>query len=113
MPEGDVLKCSSRIGAHDASQAADLFAAYRIALVRHDGTAALLAAKGFFGFADFGALQVANFKRDALERRGNNGQRRQIFGVTIAANYLGCDGIDIQTEALADFFLNLRTQMAT
>jgi len=38
-----------------------LLAGDRIALVRHSGTAALLAAEGLFGLADFGALEMANF----------------------------------------------------
>ena len=59
---------ATMFAAHQAGQAADLLAGYRIALVRHRGTAALLAAERLFGFADFGALQMANFEGDLFER---------------------------------------------
>ena len=49
-----LLKC--------ASQAANLLACNRIALVRHGRAAALLAAERLFRLAHFGALQVANLQ---------------------------------------------------
>jgi len=39
--------------------------------VRHRGAAALFTAKGFLQFTHLGALQVANFLRDAFEGRGD------------------------------------------
>ena len=59
-----------------------------IAFVRHGGTAALLAAEGLFGFADFGALQVANFEGDFFERGGDERERAEILRVAVALNHL-------------------------
>jgi hypothetical protein len=38
--------------------------------VRHGGTSALFAGEGFLGFADFGALKMADFERELFERGG-------------------------------------------
>jgi len=75
VPEGDVFVGGEHIAAHDAGEAADLFAADGIALVGHGGAAALFATEVLFGFADFGALEVANFDGDFFERRGDERER--------------------------------------
>ena len=49
-----------------------------IALVRHGRRALLLLAEKLLGLAHFGALQVANFGGDLVQRAGDHGQRRQI-----------------------------------
>src|SRR6266567_4087077 len=48
VPECDVFECGEHVGAHEAREAADLFARNRVALVGHGGTAALLAAERLF-----------------------------------------------------------------
>src|SRR5262249_32118314 len=92
-------------------EAADLFASDRIALVRHRGTAALLAAERLFGFADFGALQVANLDGDFFERSGDERQRAEVVRMTIPLNDLGSHRRDIETEALADALFDFRAEV--
>ena len=77
-----------RVGADDAGQAADLLAGHGIALVRHGGGALLLFAEELFGFADFGALQVADFGGDLVERGGDDRERGEIVGVAVALDHL-------------------------
>ena len=92
VPERDVLESGLRVRSHHARQSRDLFAGHRIALVRHGRRALLLFAEIFFGLADFGALQVADFGGDLVERRCDRGERCQIVGMAVALNYLRRDG---------------------
>ena len=69
VPKGDVFVGSEHVAADEAGEAADLFSGDGIALVGHGGTAALLATEMFLGFADFGALEMANFEGDFFEAR--------------------------------------------
>ena len=64
MPKGNILKRRLDVPADDSSQPADLLAGDGVALVRHGRAALLTAREIFFGLADFGALQVADFERD-------------------------------------------------
>jgi len=60
-PQGDVFKRGEHIRTHEAREPANLFAGDGIAFVGHGGTAARCSPlNGLFGFADFGALQMAN-----------------------------------------------------
>ena len=68
MPESDVFQRDLRVRAHDAGQAADVFAGDGVALVRHGAGALLLFAEELFSLADFGTLQVANLGTDLVER---------------------------------------------
>ena len=111
VPERDIFEGRERIRAHHAREAADLFAGDGIAFVRHGGTAALLAAERLFDFADFGALQMADFLRDAFERRGDDGERGEILRVAVAFDHLRSDRRGGEAEALADFLFDLRTKM--
>ena len=80
--------------------------------MRHGGRTLLLLAKVLFRFANFGALQVADFGRDLVERGSNHGQRRNIVGVSVALDDLGCDGRGIQTESRANLLFVFRIEMA-
>src|SRR5439155_25916353 len=111
VPEGDVFERGEHVRTHEAREAADLFAGNRIALVRHGGAAALLAAERFLDFADFGALQMANFQRDFFERGGNEREGAEILRVAVALNDLRSDGRGAETQALADAFFDLRAEM--
>src|SRR5271156_3024408 len=111
VPERDILQGREGIHAHHARQPADLFARYGIAFMRHRRAAALLAAKRFFHFAHFCALQVADFLRDALQRRGDDRECREILSVAVAFNYLGSDRCSREAQALADLLFDFRTQM--
>ena len=100
VPERDVFVRGDHVGAHDARQAADLFAAHGIALVRHRRTAALLAAERLFGFAHFGALQMANLRGDFFESRRDKCQRADELRVAIALDHLRGDWSDVSPRRL-------------
>ena len=111
MPQGDILKSCLRVGAHHPRQSADLLAGHGIALVRHGRRAFLLFAEKFLGLADFGALQVADFGRDLVERGGDHRQRRQIMRVPVALDHLRRNRRRLQSQPRADFFFQFRAQM--
>src|SRR5205814_10094905 len=111
VPKGDVFERGEHVRTHEASEAADLFAGNGVALVRHGGTAALLTAERFLDFADFGALEMANFQRDFFERGGNERKGAEILRVAVALNDLRSDGRGAETQALADAFFHFRAEM--
>ena len=84
VPKGNVFVGSHHVAADQAREAADLFAGDGIALVRHRGAAALLGAEGFLGFADFGALEMADFKSNFFERGGNEREAAEIVSMAVA-----------------------------
>jgi len=111
VPERDIFEGGEHVGAYEAGEAANLFAGDGIALVRHGGTAALLTAKGLFGFADFCALKVAHFQSDFFERCGDKRQGAEILRVAVSLNDLRSDGNGSEAEALADAFFHFRAEM--
>ena len=84
VPEGDIFIGGDHVAANEASEAADLFTGDGVALVRHGGAAALLAAEMFLGFANLGALEVADFESDLLEGGGDESKGREVVGVAVA-----------------------------
>src|SRR5215469_147258 len=112
MPKGYILHDGLNVGANDAGQAADLLGDDRVALVRHSRRALLAFGEGFFGFPDFGALEMANFEGDLLERGGDEGQRGDPSGVAVAGENLASDGSRFKAEPGADSFLRFGTDMA-
>ena len=111
VPEGDIFIGGEHVGADEAGEAADLFGGDGIALVGHGRTAALLVAEVFLGFADFGALQVADFEGDFFERGGDERENADILRVTIALNDLRGNGRDVKAELLADFLFDFRAEV--
>src|SRR5260370_715270 len=111
VPKADVVERGQHVGTHEARKAADLFAGNRVALVRHGGTAALLAAERLFRFANFGALEMANFERDFLERGGDERKGAEILRVAVALNDLRSDKRGAKTQALADPLFHFRAEM--
>lgn len=111
VPEGDVFVGGDHVGADKASEAANLLAGDGIALVGHGGAAALLVAEVLLGFADLGALEVANFEGDFFEERGDERKGAEIVGVAVALNDLRGDGSDLETEAGADAGFDVGTEM--
>jgi hypothetical protein len=89
VPEGYVFESDLGVGAHDAGQTGDLFAGDGVAFVRHGARALLLFAEELFGFADFGALEVADLGGDFVEGWCEDGEGGDIGGVAIALDYLG------------------------
>ena len=82
VPEGYVFEGGLGVGADDAGETGDLFAGDGVALVRHRAGAFLFFREELFGFADLGALEVADFGGDFVERagRGWRGWRRRQRG---------------------------------
>ena len=52
----------------------------------------------FLGLQHFGALQVADFRRQPLDRRRDDAQRGEIHGVAVARNDLGRDRLDLESH---------------
>ena len=111
VPEGDIFVGGEHVGADQAGEATDLFAGDGIALVRHGRTAALLVAEMFLGFADFGALEVADFQGDFFERGGDEREDADILRVAVALNYLRGNGRNVKSELLADFLFDFRAEV--
>src|SRR5277367_363785 len=111
VPEGDVFVGGEHVRTHNASEAADLLAGDGIAFVGHGGAATLLSAERFFGFANFGALEVANFEGDFFERGGDESERAEILRVAIALDDLGSDRSDGEAELFADALFHFGAEM--
>jgi hypothetical protein len=111
MPECNVFKRGNGVRAYYARQTGYLLATYRIAFVRHRGTAALFAGEGLFGFADFGALQMANLERELFECGGDFGEHAHVVSVAITRDHLRTDRSGIETEARANRGFNFGTEM--
>src|SRR6185295_13089787 len=88
VPERHVLERRLAVPANQAREADDLFAADRIALVRHGRRASLAPGEGLFQLADFGLLQPADFERKLLERGRRDREGGDKLGVSIALNHL-------------------------
>ena len=112
MPEGDVFEGGLGVGADDAGEAGDLLAGDGIALVRHGGGALLLFGEELFGFADLGALEVADLGGDLVERGGEDGEGGDVGGVAVALEDLRGDGDGLEAELGADGFFVLGLEVA-
>lgn len=91
VPEGYVFESGLGVGAYYSSEAADLFRCDGVALVRHGAGALLFLGEELFGFADLGALEVADFGGDLVECAGEDGEGGDVGGVAIALDYLRGD----------------------
>jgi len=111
VPQRDIFEGGCGIRAHHAGQAANLLARDRIAFVRHGRAAALFAAEGLFHFAHLGALQVADFEGNALERGRQNREGGEILRVTVAFNDLRSNRCRGQAEPPANSLFDIRAQV--
>ena len=107
VPEGDVLETDERVGPHDARDPADALGRDRVALVRHRRRALLAAAERLLDLAHLGAREVADLGREAVERRGEQRQRREQLGVTVALQDLRRARSRLEAEPLAGDALHL------
>ena len=112
VPEGYVFESDLGVGADDAGEAADLLRGDGIALVGHGAGAFLAGGEEFFGFADFGALEVANFGGDLVESGAQDGEGGDVGGVAVALKHLGADGSRLETEGFDDGGLVPRAEVA-
>src|SRR5579863_6423307 len=104
VPEGDVFERGLRVAAKDAGEAADLLRCDRVLFVGHDRGALLVFAEILLCLADLGALQVANFDGDFVERAAEDGERGDVGRVAVSLDDLGGDGRGLEAQARADFF---------
>jgi len=80
--------------------------------VRHRGGALLLFGEELFGFADLGALELADFGGHLVERAAEDGEGGDVGGVAVALDYLGGDGYGFEVEGGTDGFFVLRLEAA-
>ncbi len=108
VPERDVFEPGLEIPPKHARQPAELFGAPGIALVGHRAGPLLRARRErLLHFAHLGALQVAHFERERLDRRAQRRARVEQLGVTVAGDHLG-GRCGTQPELLAHVRLDLR-----
>jgi hypothetical protein len=81
---------------------------HRIALVRHRRAALLAFGEELFGLAHLGALQMADFGGQVLDRSGDNGEAGKEGGVPVARDDLRGDRLDGKAELLGDMLLHPR-----
>ena len=72
----------------------------------------MLFAEVLLRLANLGALQVANFDGNLVERAADNGERGDVGGVAVALDDLRGHGRGLEAEARADAFFVLRLQVA-
>ena len=100
------------VGADDAGEAGDLLGGDGVALVRHGAGALLLFGEELFGLADLGALEVADFGGDLVERGAEDGEGGDVGGVAVALDYLRGDGYGLEAELGADGFFVFGLEVA-
>src|ERR1044071_2692153 len=88
VPERDVLERNQRVAANNAGETAQPLARDRVALVRHGRAAFLAFAEIFFDLENFSALKMTKLGRPAINARGDDGERAEEFGVSIALDNL-------------------------
>ena len=108
MPERDVLECRDGVAAIEARHATDALAVDRVALMRHRRRALLPRGEILLRLADIRTLEVAHLRRDFLERRGADRDRRDELRVAVALDDLRCEPHRREAELLADHLLDLR-----
>ena len=74
--------------------------------MRHDGRTFLLGAEIFFGFADFRALEMTDFRSHFIDGAGDDSQGRYVFGMAVTLQGLGRNRRRSDAEVFADIFFN-------
>ena len=77
------------IPANDARQAAQPFARYWVALMRHCRTAFLPFPEKFFQFENFRALKMPKLSRPTVDARSDQSERSTKFRVPVSLHDLG------------------------
>ncbi len=96
-----------RVRPHHPRDPADALGRDRVALVRHRRRALLTAAERLLHLAHLGARQMADLGREAVERRGEQRERREQLGVAVALQDLGRARSRLEAEPLARDALHL------
>ena len=88
VPERHIFQRRRDGGAHDPRNASQIFGQDGVALVRHCRRAFLPHRKKFLRLTDLGALHVADFGRQTLDRAGDNTKRGKEHRVPVTGNDL-------------------------
>ena len=107
MPEGDIFKGGHGISANDAGEAAQAFAGDGIALVRHGAAAFLSLAEILLHLEHLGALQVAEFRRPAIDAGSDECEIGHELRMAVALQDLGGKRGGLEIQALANDPLDL------
>ena len=83
MPERDVFHRRQTVGSNDSCKATEVFGPHRISFVRHGRGPFLPWAEMFFGFQDFGSLEVTKFDGYFFNAGGHQGQGAQKCRVAV------------------------------
>ena len=111
VPQRHVFERRRDVGAHHAGEADEIFRQHRIALVRHRRGAFLPRGEIFLGLQHFGALQMADFRRQPLDGRRDDAQRGKIHGVAVARNDLRRDRLDLEPHFARDMGFDPRIDL--
>ena len=111
VPQRHVLKGRHHRRAHQAGKARQVLGQHRIALVRHGARALLAGREIFLDLQNLGALQVADFGGQPLDRAGDDGQGREKHRMAVARDDLRRDRLHRQTELCRHMFLNARVNV--
>ncbi len=111
VPKRYVFHRRHRIGAHHAGEPGEVFRQHRVALVRHRRRTLLALGEELLGFQHLGALQMADFDREPLDRGGDHAERRKIHRVAVARDYLGRDRLGHQPHCFRNMFFDARVDL--
>jgi len=106
MPQRDILQRWQSIGPHHTRQARHVFRQHRIALMGHSRRPFLPRREKLLRLAQFGALQMAYFNRQILNRPGNHRQGRKESRMTVTRDHLCRHRLWCQTQLVCDIGLN-------
>ena len=111
MPKCHVLHGRDHRHAHEAGQTGEVLGQHRVLLVRHRRRALLAHREEFRAFEHFGALHVADFDRDILDRRGDDAQRCKEHRMAVTRDHLGRDRLGAQAQFFADMLFDARVDI--
>ena len=107
VPQRDVLERDEGVRAHDAGEPAETLGDDRVALVGHRGRALLATPEGLHHLADLRPGQMADLGREALDRRGEDGERAEQLGMAVSRDHLRRRRLTLEPEPLADEALDV------
>ena len=111
VPEGDIFQRRDRVAADHAGQTAQAFAGDRVAFVRHGGTAFLPLGEKLLHLENFGALQMTELRRPAVDGTGGQRQHCHKLRMPVALHDLRGQRGGLESEFLADFFFDARIEV--
>src|SRR5436305_5508282 len=111
MPERDILKSDDRVAAQQSRHAADALRQNRVPFVRHRRRTLLPLLELLLRLTHLRSLPVTNLQSELVERRRDDGERRQILRVDVALYDLRRDGRGLQSKTSADSLFNFRVEV--